>query len=60
MKKNVGSADKIVRMVLGIIILGAGLVFKNPLGLIGLIPLATAFISWCPLYIPLGISTCKK
>ena len=32
---------------------------EPPLGLIGLIPIATAFLQWCPLYTLLGISTCK-
>lgn len=60
MKKNVGGADRIVRIVIGILIIGGGIAFKNPLGLIGIIPLATGSISWCPLYLPFGLSTKKK
>lgn len=57
MKKNIGITDKWVRVVIGITIGVAGLYFKSWWGLIGLIPLATALINSCPLYLPFGIST---
>lgn len=57
MKKNIGITDKWIRVVIGIVIGVAGIYFKSWWGLIGLIPLATAFINWCPLYLPFGIST---
>lgn len=60
MKKNMGSADRIIRIVLGLLIGAAGIYFKSWWGLIGIIPLLTAFISWCPLYAPFGLSTRKK
>jgi hypothetical protein len=60
MKKNMGSADRVIRGILGVAILGAGYYFKSWFGLIGLIPLATAFISWCPAYLPFGISTARR
>jgi hypothetical protein len=60
MKSNVGKTDKIVRVFLGFTIIGIGLSMQNWLGLIGIIPLATALIGWCPLYAPFGISTCEK
>ena len=44
MTRNVGSADRIIRVVLGLIILGLGIYFGSWLGLIGLIPLGTAAI----------------
>ena len=59
MKKNIGSTDKIIRILLGTAILGWGLLAQNWLGLIGLIPLGTAFIGTCPAYLPLGVSTKK-
>lgn len=59
MTSNVGSTDKMIRIVLGIVILGAGLYFKSWFGVIGLVPLLTAFIGWCPAYAPFGISTCR-
>jgi len=57
MKKNMGSADRVIRGILGVAILAAGYYYKSWFGLIGLVPLATAFISWCPAYLPFGIST---
>ena len=59
MKKNVGSVDRGVRIVLGLGIIGAGFYFQSPLGAIGLIPLATGFMSWCPAYVPFKMSTCS-
>lgn len=58
MKANVGKVDKAIRIVLGIIILAAGFYFKSWWGIIGVIPLFTAFVSWCPLYAVFGFSTC--
>ncbi len=58
MKSNVGKVDKGIRIVLGIIILAAGFYFKSWWGIIGVIPLFTAFVSWCPLYSVFGLSTC--
>lgn len=60
MKANVGTADRIVRIVVGLLIIGAGIYYQSWLGVIGIVPLATAFIKWCPLYLPLGLSTLKK
>jgi hypothetical protein len=57
MNTNMGSADRIIRGIIGVAILAAGYYYKSWFGLIGLIPLATAFISWCPAYLPFGIST---
>nr|WP_321411114.1 DUF2892 domain-containing protein [uncultured Carboxylicivirga sp.] len=60
MKCNVGKTDRIIRLILGIVIGGIGLYFKSWWGLVGLIPVFTALVSWCPLYLPLSIKTCKK
>lgn len=57
MKKNMGKADRWIRIILGLVIIAAGVYFKSWWGLIGIIPLATALISTCPLYLPFGIST---
>lgn len=59
MKANIGSVDRTVRVVLGLAIIAAGLVFHNWLGVIGIVPLGTAAIGTCPLYLPFGISTRK-
>lgn len=60
MKCNVGKADKAVRLIIGAGIIIAGVVFKSWWGLVGLIPIVTALVSWCPLYVPFGIRTCQK
>lgn len=66
MKKNMGTADKVVRILLAIVI--AGLYFANLIsGTIAIILLIlagvfilTSFMSFCPLYLPFGLSTRKK
>lgn len=57
MKKNMGKADRWIRVIIGLAIIAAGIYFKSWWGLIGIIPLATSLISTCPLYLPFGIST---
>ncbi len=66
MKKNMGSADKGIRIVIALAI--AALYYFNVIeGMLAyvlmafaLIFLLTSFISFCPLYLPFGINTCKK
>lgn len=58
MKCNVGRTDRILRVVIGLAIVGLGIYFGSWWGAIGLVPLATAAIGWCPLYLPLRVSTC--
>ena len=60
MKKNVGSVDKIVRIVLGLAIGAAGYYYQSWWGLIGIIPFATALINFCPVYTLLKLSTAEK
>jgi hypothetical protein len=57
MKRNVGGVDRAVRAVAGLVILGLGVFYRSWWGLVGLIPLATALLGWCPLYCPFKIST---
>ena len=59
MKKNVGSVDRTLRIILGLVVLAIGFYFQSWWGLIGLVPLTTAFMNWCPAYVPFGLSTCK-
>ncbi|NUQ80012.1 MAG: DUF2892 domain-containing protein [Bacteroidetes bacterium] len=59
MKQNIGTIDRIIRAIAGIGIMGAGYVFESWWGLIGLVFFATSLIAWCPLYIPLGLTTKK-
>ncbi len=60
-KRNMGTVDRAIRAVVGLVLLA--LVFTGPQtawGLIGVIPLATAALGFCPAYSPLGLSTCKR
>lgn len=59
MKPNVGGLDKKIRIAAGILIIAIGAYFQSWWGAVGIIPLTTALINWCPAYLPLGISTCK-
>lgn len=59
MKKNVGSTDRIIRVILGLVIIAVGIINQSWWGAIGLVPLFTASVSSCPAYLPFGISTCK-
>jgi hypothetical protein len=60
--KNVGSIDKVIRFIIGLVLLSI-VFFMNGnlkyLGLIGLVPILTATVSFCPLYSLFGIKTCK-
>jgi Protein of unknown function (DUF2892) len=58
--KNIGNTDRIIRIILGLVIAVLGIVFKSWLGLIAIVPLATAAVSTCPIYLPFGISTRGK
>ncbi len=60
MKLNVGSIDRLLRIVVGLLIAILGVWFDSWWGLIGLVPLATGIFSFCPLYAPFKISTRKK
>jgi len=60
MKGNIGSVDRVVRIFLGAAIGVLGIVFKSWGGLVGIVPIATALVGTCPLYLPFGISTGKK
>lgn len=60
MEKNVGSVDKIIRIILGFVIIALGIYNQSWWGLVGIVPLFTAFISWCPVYSLIGVSTDKK
>lgn len=58
MKANVGGFDRVLRAIVGLSLLGAGLYFKSWWGLVGLVPLFTAVFRFCPAYLPIGLSTC--
>lgn len=60
MKCNVGKTDRSLRIIVGAVILLAGLAAHNWLGIVGLVLIGTGLIRWCPAYIPLGINTDKE
>lgn len=60
MKKNIGIADRWIRIVVGLAIVAAGIYFKSWWGMVGLLPIATGLIRSCPLYLPCRISTSKS
>lgn len=57
MTPNIGSTDKILRIVAGLAIIGAGVYLQSWWGAVGAVPLLTALIGWCPAYAPFGLST---
>jgi hypothetical protein len=62
MEKNVGGIDRVVRVIVGLGLLSLIFVLEGSgrwWGLVGLVPLATAAMGWCPAYLPFGIKTCK-
>ena len=66
MKKNMGLTDRIIRIAVAIFVLVLYFmevingILALILGAFAVIMLATSFISFCPLYLPFGINTCKK
>ena len=64
MKSNVGSVDRGLRVLIGLLLIGSaagvyGPDYTSVWGWIGVIPLLTAFFGWCPAYPLLGVNTCK-
>ncbi|MBL7965906.1 MAG: DUF2892 domain-containing protein [Prolixibacteraceae bacterium] len=60
MECNVGTTDRLLRLVAGLGIAIAGVIFESYWGLIGVVLLATAIFKFCPLYLPFKIKTDKK
>jgi len=61
MTKNMGSIDRVLRIIVGVVLIA--LVFvgpQTPWGWLGLIPLLTAFVGFCPAYWPFKFSTTGK
>ena len=60
MTQNIGGIERIVRVLAGLILVG--LTLSGQIGVwgwLGLVPIATGLIGWCPPYSLLGINTCK-
>jgi len=60
MKQNVGGTDRVIRIVVGLAIIAAGVAYQSWWGAVGAVPILTALVSWCPPYAMLGIDTTKK
>ena len=61
MLQNVGGIDRFLRIAVGVALIGATLAGVLPVwGWIGVVPLATGAIGWCPAYLPFGIRTCRR
>ncbi len=57
---NVGGIDRVVRIVIGLALIALAVTgIFTPWGYIGVVPLLTGAIGWCPAYMPFGIKTCK-
>ena len=60
MKSNVGGIDRTVRIVAGLTLIALAVTGTVGVwGWLGVVPLATGLIGWCPPYAMLGINTCK-
>ncbi|HET9930588.1 MAG TPA: DUF2892 domain-containing protein [Polyangiaceae bacterium] len=61
MSSNEGTVDRALRIVIGIVLLAAVFVGpKTPFGWLGVVPLVTGIIGFCPLYRLIGIRTTKS
>ena len=63
MNRNVGGLDKVIRILAGLGLLSLLFILQGPArwwGLVGVVPLLTAFLGFCPLYPLVGINTCRK
>jgi len=56
---NIGKTDRVIRVILGVCIIAVGVYYQSWWGAVGVIPILTAAIGWCPAYVPFGISSCK-
>ncbi len=59
MEHNMGNTDRVLRALIGLVVIAIGVYFKSWWGAIGLLPIFTAATGWCGLYTLLGICTCK-
>lgn len=62
MKKNIGTIDKIIRFILGVVLISLYFLLDGGLkyiSILGIILILTAFINYCPLYALFGINTCS-
>ena len=60
MKINIGSTERLLRIIVGVVIIALGIYYGSWWGVIGLVPLLTGLSRFCPLYSMLGMDTCKR
>ena len=60
MKINIGSYDRLIRVLVGSVVIATGIIYQNYWGAIGLVPLITGAVGWCPAYRLFGLSSCKS
>ncbi len=61
MTHNVGGIDRIARIIVGLALMALAFFHQlGPWAWIGVVPLVTGAIGWCPAYLPFGIKTCKS
>lgn len=66
MTKNVGSLDRLLRIVVGLVLIAYAIPVGfphtgwNAAGWIGIVPLVTALVGFCPAYTLLGVNTCPR
>ncbi len=61
MTSNVGGIDRLLRILVGLLLIGlavGGVI--GAWGYLGVLPLATGLIRWCPAYLPFGWTSCKR
>ena len=59
MKANVGGIDKILRIIAGLVLIGLAIMgIGAPWSWIGVVPLATGLMGWCPAYTLFGLNSC--
>lgn len=60
MKRNIGNTERAIRLVLGVALIAIVFVGpQTPWGWIGLVPLVTGLIGFCPAWLGLGVNTCS-
>ena len=52
--KNIGAGERVVRIVIGLLVIGWGMFARNWWGAVGILPLFTGLIGWCGLYQIMG------
>ncbi|MFN8610651.1 MAG: DUF2892 domain-containing protein [Vulcanimicrobiota bacterium] len=57
---NVGGADRVLRILVGLALIGLALFGGKIWGWVGVVPLLTGLFRFCPAYLPFGIKTCSN